>query len=200
LSYALGGAAEIAAAQDFSPPPPPNELRPSLAGEVHLGLVSPVRSGSMCPPRADCIFNGGGGIGGTLEWRYPQGLSVGLGYEGIFLAGHGVYELTVIQVLRATGGYRLLPQRRAHPYLTVGVGAYMIGNSFHYGAMGVSVDGAAGIELEVSHALATRLGLGLWMGTNGAFVSANDGVRRSGSPDVAMAITLQLGIVILQEH
>ena len=153
----------------------------------------------MCPAGADCIFNGGGGIGGSLAWRYPKGFSIGLGYEGIFLAGHGVYEVTVIQDLRAIIGYRFLAARRAHPYVSAGIGGFIVGDSFRYGAFGVSVDGAAGVELEVSHALATRLGLGAWLGTNGSFTSTNDDVRRSGSPDVAMALTLQLGIVILEE-
>jgi len=126
-------------AQEFDPPPPPSELPPTLAGEIHLGLVSPIRAGKLCPAHADCIFNGGGGIGGDLEWRYSRGLGIGVGYEGFFLDGNGVYELTVIQILRAILRYRMLLQSLAHPYVGVGAGVAIFGDKFHYAALGGSV-------------------------------------------------------------
>jgi len=187
-------------AQEFDPPPPPSELPPTLAGEIHLGLVSPIRAGKLCPAHADCIFNGGGGIGGDLEWRYSRGLGIGVGYEGFFLDGNGVYELTVIQILRAILRYRMLLQSLAHPYVGVGAGVAIFGDKFHYAALGGSVDFSLGVELEVSHLLAARFGLGLWLGTYGSFVSVNDGVHRASSLDIAVAGTLQIGLVILEDR
>ncbi len=171
-----------------------------LAGEVHLSSVSAVRAGSLCPSGSACIFNGGGGIGGSLQWRYTRGLTLGAGYEGFFLNGNGVYELTVVQILRASLGYRMLRAWRAHPYVGVGLGVSMLGDSFHYSAMGASADLYGGVEFEISHTLAVRLGLGFWFGTNGPFTSNNDGVSRSGTPDIAVASTLQLGLVILEDR
>jgi hypothetical protein len=187
-------------AQEFDPPPPPSELPPTLAGEVHLGLVTPIRPGRLCPAHADCIFNGGGGIGGALEWRYSKGLGIGLGYDGFFLNGNGVYELTVIQILRATLGYRMLMNSLVHPFVGVGVGVAVIGDKFHFSSLGGSVDLSLGVELEVSHLLAARFGLGLWLQTYGPFTSVNDSVRRASSLDLAIAGTLQIGLVILEDR
>ena len=190
--------ASSAAAEPFQLPPPQDELPVRLAGEVSLHVAFPFAQGSLCPEGSACILGSGAGIAGLLEWRFPRGLGVGVGYDAWFLDGNGVNELSTLQTLRATLRYRLLRDRQVHPYLGAALGALLFGDTFRVEAVGGAVDLLLGVEIELSASLAFTAGVLIRLLTTSAFRSNSDGVERAESfgPDGAAALTV--GLVLLQ--
>ena len=190
--------ASTAAAQDFQLPPPEDELPVRLAGEVNLQVVFPFAQDSLCPAGAACILGSGAGIGGLLEWRFPRGLGVGVGYDAWFLDGNGVNELSTFQALRVTLRYKMLRNRQVHPYLGAAIGGLILGDTFRAEAVGGIVDLLLGVEIELGTTLAFTTGVLVRLLTTSAFRSNSDGVERAQGFGVDGAAALTVGLVLLQ--
>lgn len=189
----LGGFAE---AQEYSPPPPPDDHPARITGEVHLDVVLPIATRPLCPEGSGCVFGGGGGIGGVLEWRWPRGQTVGLGYDVWFLDGNGVHELSTLQALRAVTRRFFLRERQVHPYVGASLGVLLFGDAFRHRAVGGLVDLLLGIESEITPTLSFVVGVAVRLFTTSRFTSVSDGVERSGRFGLDSAALLQIGLIL----
>ena len=188
---------EVDQGDGFVVPPPPEAHPPRLSGEVRLAVVFPFEQDPLCPDGSACVFGGGGGVGGLLEWRYPSGLALGAGLDVWFLDGNGVHELSTMLAARFQLRWFLLPQRQIHPYVGASVGGLLFGDTFKADAVGGLVDALAGFEVEIGPNLAITVGLGVRVFTTTSFESRSDMVER-GQGGVDAAATLQAGVVLLQ--
>ena len=182
----------------FEPPRAPAELEPVLSGSFHLSVFAPLETTPVCPAPGDCVMQGGGGIGATIERRWPFGPSVGLGYELIFVDANGVFELGVIQELRAQASYRFLPDSLVHPFFGGGIGALVFGDTFSVATAGVSVMFFAGIELELTEVFSLWASVPVRLFLVDAFTTERDGIARAEDGGLNVTSALQLGLSITE--
>lgn len=180
------------------PIPLPGERSAIFAGEVHLDGVFPILRKPLCPSGAACIFGLGAGVGGLFERRWLSGFSLGVGYDLWLLDSNGVYEVTAIQDLSANIRYRLLPRRRAHPFIGAAVGGLLLGGNLNVAAWGGSAEAVIGVELEMSDSLALVIATDWRLFMTSSFRTQNDGVERVRDQGVDFAAGLRLGVAILQ--
>ncbi len=185
------------AEEPFEVPRPPSEHAPIIAGEARIDVVFPVLRRPLCPRDSECVFGGGGGLGGVLEWRWPTGLGVGIGYDGWFLDGNGVHELTTLQSLRVTLRHHFLLDRQVHPWFGGAIGGLVFGNTFAADAGGVLADLQAGLEVELTPSLAFTVGLLGRFFTTSSFRTRSDGVDRADRVGLDGALVLTGGLVLL---
>lgn len=197
VSVLLTLAGSARADEPFEVPRPPREHAPIIAGEARIDVVFPVLRRPLCPRGSECVFGGGAGLGGVLEWRWPTGLGVGLGYDGWFLDGNGVHELTTMQSLRATLRYHFLLDRQAHPWIGGALGGLLFGDTFAADAGGVLLDLQAGVELELTASLAFTVGVLGRFFTTTSFRTSSDGVERAERVGLDGALVLTAGLVLL---
>ena len=195
----LGAAPASGAAQTESDlVPDPATLGPYRALEFYTSLVFPLERTQLCPPTSECIFGGGGAVGARVEWRWPRGLALGLGYDLWLLDGNGVYEITTVQTLQGGVRYYGLRDQLVHPYVAVDVGVLLLGDAFRRNTVGASLEGAVGIELEITSTLAFTSRLAFRGFSTGPFRSRSDGVARADEFGVDIATTLTVGLVLSQ--
>jgi hypothetical protein len=188
----------------FTPPPSPELQEPVLGGEVHVIAAFPISREPLCPKAAapgddppECIFSGGGGIGGSLERRWPRGLSIMLGYEVWFLDSNAVYELAVMQVVRAMVRWLFFDRSAVHPFVAFGLGAMLFGDTLSIAAVGGAVDLGLGVEIELTETFALTLMLPVRIFTTTEFVSPRDGTRRAQGGGFNSAVSLHIGLSIV---
>ncbi len=182
----------------FALPPLPAARPPILAGEVHTSAVVPVVQSGLCPRGAACIFGGGFGIGASLERRWPMGLGVTLGYDAWFLDSGGVYELALMQFLRAGVRWAFLPGNLVHPFVGADISALVLGDALRIATVGGAFGAEVGIEIELTVTISLRLALVPRILTTGSFVTPTDHVPRGEGREVDAAIALQAGLVLLE--
>lgn len=204
-SWALTATGAAAHAQDrarseahVEPPPAPEDREPALGFEVHVSAIAPIANEGLCPPSARCVFGGGGGVGGSVERRFATGFAIALGYDALFVDAAGVYEIGVIQFLRAAVRFIFFPRRLFHLVLDAGAGALVFGETFRVAAVGGALQFGIGGELEVTHAIAFTAELVTRVFTTTSFTSPTDGVRRSEGAAFDAAVALQLGVQIVE--
>ncbi|MCA9530685.1 MAG: hypothetical protein KC543_11155 [Myxococcales bacterium] len=165
----------------FSLPPPPDAAPISLVGRLGLAVLLPVHEGPLCPARARCMLGRGLGIGGTLGWRHASGFGVGVGYDASVFDGNSVVEIAVLQTLRFSLRYDTLREAIGHPFLEVGAGPMLFGDSFLATTPGGMIDGQLGVEIELSPNVSATLSLGTrWFGTRRFTTHVDDVVRGAG--------------------
>jgi hypothetical protein len=207
---AAGSAAGVARAQDtadpdderggahrFQPPPAPGSVDPVLGGEVHVIAVSPLAREPLCPPDAACVFSGGGGIGVSLERRWPEGLSIMLGYEAWFLDSNTVYELAVLQGVRAMLRYLLFQRSAVHPFGAVGIGALIFGDTLTIAAIGGALDVGVGLEVELTETFSLVVMIPARFFITSSFVTPRDKTHRAEEGGVNSALSLHIGLAVL---
>lgn len=201
LALALTSAAlhaSPAAAEPFEEPPAPDEVGPRRAGELLVDAVFPIRRTTLCPLEAQCIFGGGGGVGATIEWRYPRGLAAGFGYDVSFLDGSGVWELSTLQMLRGTIRYYGMRERLIHPYAGASAGLLLLGDTFTVSGVGGGLDLFAGAEVEITSGLSFTGALSVRTFVTNEFTTAGDDVVRADTFGLNVAIMLRLGLVLVE--
>jgi hypothetical protein len=192
-------AADVPTPDDAPVPiPEPSRRPPYFAGEVHVGAVFPLARAPLCPPDEACILGGGAGVGGTFERRWVSGVSLGVVYDAWILNGHSVYEATVIQNLAALLRHRFLLDRMTHPFLAAAIGGLLLGDSFRVDAVGLSVEGHFGVEIEMSRSLALTFSTVWRLFVTSAFQTASDRVDRVQDQGANLAVVFRLGLVIQQ--
>jgi len=182
---------------DLELPRRPDELPAALSIEVHLAAVASVASSALCPRGADCIFGSGGGVGGSLERRWPSGLALGLAYDAWFVESGGVWELGVLHVLSARIRWALLQSRSVHPFAWLGVGALVFGDTLRIATVGAAGDVAVGLEVEVTETIALSFALPFRVFTTAPFVTVRDRVPRADQAGVNVGFAIQAGLVIV---
>ena len=179
------------------PPPAPENREPALGFEVHVSAIAPIVNEGLCPSTARCVFGGGGGVGGSVERRFASGLAIALGYDALFVDAAGIYEIGVVQFLRAAVRFVFLPRHLFHLVLDAGAGALVFGETFRVAAVGGALQFAIGGELEVTPTIAFTSALVTRVFTTSSFTTATDGTTRgAGGFDAALA--LQLGVQIVE--
>ena len=188
----------LAEANAFEEPPAPEEVEPRRAGELMVDAVVPVYRPELCPLGAQCVFGGGGGVGATLEWRFPRGRAFGFGYDVSFLDGSGVWELSTFQMVRGTLRWYGLPQKLIHPYAGLSAGVVLLGDTFTVDAVGGGVDLMAGAEVEITSGLSFTGAIAVRLFAVSEFTTEADDVTRADSFGVNAAILLRFGLVLVE--
>lgn len=187
-----------APAEPFELPRPPQELDAVLAVEVHVSIVSPVLRDPLCPPEADCVFGGGGGVGGSLERRWPTGMSLGLAYDAWFVDSNNIYELAVMQMLSARVRYYFMQDTALHPHLGLGAGALTFGDTLRFATVGFAVEASVGGEWEVTESIAVSVAMPWRLFTTSSFQTTRDRVQRAEEAGINLAVSLQIGLTIVE--
>lgn len=188
----------LARAEPFEAPPAPDEVPARRAGELMVDAVIPVRRTALCPIDSECIFGGGGGVGATLEWRFPRGLGVGFGYDVSFLDGSGVWEISTFQMIRGTIRWYGLRERLIHPYAGLSGGIVLLGDTFTVDAVGGGLDLFAGAEVEITSGLSFTGALSVRSFITNRFTTEADGIDRAQNPGLNIALMLRFGLVLLE--
>ncbi len=192
LSGASGARAE---APDFTPPPPPADAPPSLAGELRGDVIIPVANEPLCPSGSPCLLRSGGGFGGSLELRWPRGLALGVAYDAWFFNGRSVEELPSLQTFSVQLRHFFLATRELHPFLGGALGATLFGDRLRVDTGGVSLDAFLGLEAERSARVAFS-GAGGVRVCGRAPYTARDGTQRAEDFLANAVLFLRFGLVL----
>lgn len=179
----------------FEVPPSPAKAKPSLIFEVHTGFSAPLNHAALCPSEAGCVMENGGGVGSSVERRWPGGLGVMGGYDVWFLDTDSVYELGVQQLFRGGLRYSLPTNYIFHPMFEFGAGFMVYGDTFQAATAGILLQPVVGVEAELTESVGLRFGLGVRVFSHGAFRTQRDGVLRGGGGTFSESLYLELGLV-----
>jgi hypothetical protein len=161
----------------FVIPPAPSRADPRLSLDVHAAISTMLNNDSLCP-RGGCVMRGGGGIGATVERRWPNGLGAFGGYDAWFLDSDSVYELGVQQALRGGLRYTLPNDIVLHPVFELSLGITGYGDTFRVATVGVLAQPFAGAEFELSETFGLRAGIGLRAFSHSEFRTERDNIPR----------------------
>lgn len=178
----------------FELPPSPAKAKPRLMFEVHTGFSAPLNHSALCPSNAGCVMENGGGVGSSVERRWPGGLGVMAGYDLWFLDTDSVYELGVQQLFRGGLRYTFPTNYIFHPMFEFGAGLMVYGDTFQAATAGVLLQPVAGVEVELTESVGLRCGLGVRVFSHQAFRTQRDGVLRGGSGTFSESLYLELGL------
>jgi hypothetical protein len=181
----------------FSLPPPPARAGTRLAIEVHTGYTFPLDQSALCPRAFGCVLQGGGGIGTTLERRWPSGFGLFAGYDAWFLDSDSVYELAVQQMLRAGLRFTEPTDYVFHPVFELSLGGMGLGDVFRIATVGVLGQAFAGGEIELTETFGVRLGVGARAFSHSSFRTKRDGVQRGSDRLFSEAFFFELGLTVM---
>jgi hypothetical protein len=179
-------------------PPPPMQIPPRLALEVHTGLTLPLDNDALCPSAAGCVLQSGGGIGLSVERRWPTGFGGLLAYDVWFLDSDSVYELAVQQLFRAGARYTMPTDFVFHPIFELSLGVMGLGDIFRIATAGVLIQSFSGVETELTESVGVRIGMGLRAFSHSPFRTQRDGVRRGGGAvHFSEAFFIEVGLTVM---
>lgn len=181
----------------FQVPPPPAETAPRVAVEVHTVLTKPLDNRGLCPPGAGCVLKTGGGVGVSIERRYPSGFGGLVAYDVWFLDSDAVYELAVQQVLRGGLRYTTPTDYVFHPIFELSLGAMGLGDIFRIQTGGALVQAFSGVETELTESYGVRIGIGMRAFTHSTFRTTRDGVRRGEDKPFSETFFIEAGLTIM---
>lgn len=181
----------------FVIPPAPSKVAPRLALEIHSGVAWALSNDSLCPRGVGCVMRGGGGIGATVERRWPKGLGVFGGYDAWFLDSDSVYELGVQQSLRTGVRYTWPNDTVLHPVVEIALGLMGYGDTFRVATIGVLAQVFAGAELELSETFGIRSGFGLRAFSHTSFRTQRDRVLRGDKGAFSEAVFFEVGLTVM---
>lgn len=182
----------------LQPPPPPEQRSSLFGGELHVQVVLPLAD-ALCPSGESCLLNGGFGIGGTVERRWPWGGGLLLGYDLALLDADGIYEVSTLQTVRVGVKWVVPFDRVFKPYVEMAIGALLFGDTFGVATAGGALQLGLGGELELTETVAITGGLVFRGFTTGAFISTTDRVPRGRDPGANLALLVQIGILFMDD-
>ncbi len=185
--------------QHVSPPPAPEAREPELVALVHLGAVIPLERTDICPGESLCVLGGGAVVGVEIERRWPFGLGVLVGYDAWFVDSGGVFELGVVQSVRAGVQYTFADEWSIHPAIQLGVGALVFGDTLLVSTVGGVAELGASAEIELTESVALTFGAQAWLFTTTPFTTGRDRTRRSEGLGLNAALQINVGLSILAE-
>lgn len=183
----------------LTPPPSPQSREPELLVDVHLGAVLPLARTDICPGDALCVMGGGAVVGVEVERRWPFGLGVLVGYDAWFVESGGVFELGVVQIVRAGVKYVFGDDWVIHPAIQIGAGALVFGDTFLPSTVGGAVDLGISAELELTESVAFTFGAQGWFFTTSPFTTSRDRTARSENLGLNASLQFNVGLSILAE-
>ncbi|MDB4971848.1 MAG: hypothetical protein JWN48_189 [Myxococcaceae bacterium] len=195
---AIAHASDLPAPSDtFVVPPPPTKSKPRLALEVHTVLTMPLDNAGLCPRGAGCVMRTGGGVGVSIERRWPNGFGALIGYDAWFLDSDSVYELAVQQVLRGGMRYTTPTDYIFHPIFELSAGAMVLGDIFGAQTGGVVLQGFSGVEAELTESYGVRFGIGMRAFSHSTFRTTRDGVRRGDEKPFSESLFIEAGLTVM---
>lgn len=178
-------------------PPSPSRVAPRLALEVHTGLTLPLDNAALCPEGAGCVLEGGGGVGVSIERRWPSGFGGLLAYDAWFLDSDSVFELAVQQQLRGGIRYTMPTDYVFHPIFELSIGMMGLGDIFRLSTGGLLMQAFSGVETELTESVGVRMGMGLRAFSHSAFRTARDGVQRGEGGRFSEAFFFEVGLTVM---
>lgn len=166
---------------------------------VRLGAVFPVERADICPGDSLCVLGSGGSFGVEIERRWPIGIGISVAYDAWFVDSGGVFELGIVQVVRAAVRYTFELHSIVHPALHVGAGALVFGDTFLVETVGGALDVGLGAEIELTDSVVIEGGAGFWLFTTSPFTTGRDRTRRSEGLGLNLAISSHVGLTILAD-
>jgi hypothetical protein len=190
-------APEQPAQSTFLIPPAPSKAAPRWALDVHSGFTLSLNNRALCPSGFGCVMRSGGGIGATIERRWPKGLGVFGGYDAWFLDSDSVFELGTQQVLRGGIRYTVPTDVVLHPVIELGMGVMVYGDTFLIATFGVLLQPFVGAELELNETFGMRAGIGMRAFSHTKFRTERDNVLRGQHGAFSEALFLELGLTVM---
>ena len=181
----------------FVIPPAPSKAAPRLSLDVHAAISGMLNNDSLCPSGAGCVMHGGGGIGATIERRWPSGLGAFAGYDAWFLDSDSVSELGVQQALRGGARYTLPNDIVLHPVFELSLGVMGYGDTFRVATVGMLIQPFAGAELELSDWVGLRAGVGLRAFSHSEFRTERDAVLRGNNGLFSESVYFEFGLTVM---
>jgi hypothetical protein len=197
LSAGVACADAEGAAPAFEIPPAPRAARPRNAWEVHGSFAWPLNNGSLCPSGVGGVLQGGGGVGGSFERRWPTGFGAFAAYDLWFLDTDSVYELGVQQAWHGGLRYTMPTEVIFHPLFDVSLGLMGYGDTFRVATVGALIQVFAGAEVELSESIGLRFGFGLRVFSHGRFRTERDHIVRGSDGVFAESVFLELGLTVM---
>lgn len=195
LLTALPAAAQREA--HVEPPPTPDNREPELLVGVHLGGLFPIERADICPGDSLCVLGGGGSFGVEIERRWPMGIGIVVAYDAWFVEAGGVFELGVVQTVRAAVRYAFLYDEIIHPEIHIGAGALVFGDTFLVSTVGGALEAGVGAELELTESVSLTGGLEGWFFTTTPFTTGRDRTLRSPGIGLNAALQVNVGIQVV---
>ncbi|MEC7526297.1 MAG: hypothetical protein VYE22_40830 [Myxococcota bacterium] len=184
-------------ARHVQPPPPPQDRNPELLVGVSLSAVFPLEKTDICPGDSLCVLGAGAAAGVEIERRWPFGLGVLVAYDAWFVDSGGVFELGVVQAVRAAIRYVFAYEHQWHPSVHIGAGALVFGDTGLVSTLGGALEAGVGLEYELTESVSLDAGLSGWLFTTSPFVTGRDRTRRSEGLGLNFAMQLHVGLVIV---
>ena len=181
----------------FEVPPAPVDAAPRHVLDLHSGFSTALQNDSLCPKGSGCVFQSGGGIGASLERRWPQGFGYFAGYDLWFLDSDSVYELGVQQVLRGGARYTMPTDILLHPVFELSAGGMGYGDTFRIATFGAVLQAFAGFEVEISETYGLLSGFGLRAFSQRPFITERDSVRRGNRGLFTESLFFQVGLTAM---
>lgn len=181
------------------PPPAPEAREPELLAQVHLGTVIPLERTDICPGDSLCVLGAGGTTGVEIERRWPFGLGILVAYDLWFVDSGGVFELGVVQIIRAALRYAFADELSIHPAIHLGAGALVFGDTILVSTVGGAVEAGASAEIELTESVAVTFAAEAWFFTTSPFTTDRDRTMRSEGLGINVALQLNVGLSILAE-
>lgn len=129
-----------------------------------------------------------------MERRWAYGLALGLGYDALFIDSSTVFELGVMQRVRATARYQFAQMSLLHPFVAISAFGMIFGESFQAATVGGGFEFAVGAEIELSASYALQIAVPFMFFGNTEFTSTRDNVRRGEDGSISSAAGLTLGL------
>lgn len=181
------------------PPPAPEHREPELIAQIHLGTVIPLERTDICPGDSLCVLGAGATTGVEIERRWPFGLGILVAYDLWFVDSGGVFELGVVQIVRAALQYVFLDDLMVHPAIHLGAGALVFGDTGLVSTVGGAIEGGASAEIELTDIVAITFAAQAWLFTTSPFTTGRDRTPRSEGLGINVALQLNIGLSILAQ-
>ncbi len=115
--------------------------------------------GPICPAAVECILGSGGGLAVRVGYRLRSPFYVGAAYEFSKQEPSQLYNLAILQQLRAEGRYYILTGHITEPYIFASAGAVGYGNLWGIDTAGPTFGLGAGAEFQLSTYIVVGLSL-----------------------------------------
>lgn len=181
----------------FAIPPAPSKAQPRFAVEIHGIFSGPLDNRSLCPTGVGCVLQGGGGLGGSFERRWPTGMGAFLAYDAWFLDSDSVYELGVQQALHGGFRYTMPTDTVFHPLFDLSAGVMAYGDTFQIATVGGLAEIFAGAEIELTETFGLRVGFGLRVFSHRRFRTERDQIVRGNQGFFAESLFVQIGLTVM---
>ena len=130
---------------------PPPRGKPYVQFGVAFTVEGVLSPGPICSggPADPCILGSGGGISARVGWRPTENVYLGGAYEFSKQDASELYQLAILQQLRAEARRYFPTGRTTSPFLLLGLGAQGYGNEWAVDTWGPNATLGGGVEIDL---------------------------------------------------